>query len=315
MSDTTKRIQVDGPLFSQFAAYVNDAPFAMEPHALEQYVARIRIGSVVAEAPELAPYKHVDYGQESWLAEQAGPVQVERSTGAVAVLPLRGAIDHHRSWFGDVFVDEIDTVLGSLVSNSEVGAIVLDWDSPGGVVSGVPELAEKIREYAKAKPIYSLSNASMYSAAYWLGSAATKTFVIPSGGVGSIGVWTAHIDSSKALEDMGWRVTLISAGKYKVEGNPFGPLEDEARAAIQSRIDEFYGMFTAGVAKNRGIRQATVEAGYGEGRTVQASAALAEGMVDGVATLGQLLGALVPRRKQASRAAAEAQIALAEVEE
>ena len=36
------------------------------------------------------------------------------------------------------------------------------------------------------------------------------------------------------LDDIGVKVTLISAGKYKVEGNSLGPLEDEARASMQA---------------------------------------------------------------------------------
>jgi ClpP class serine protease len=62
----------------------------------------------------------------------------------------------------------------------------------------------------------------------------------PSGDVGSIGVITAHEDLSTAQEMLGVKTTLIAAGKYKGEGHPFAPLDTEARAAIQRRVDEAY---------------------------------------------------------------------------
>ena len=49
--------------------------------------------------------------------------------------------------------------------------------------------------------------------------------------VGSIGVFAAHEDLSRALDAEGVTVSMISAGKYKVEGHPYGPLDPEAEAA------------------------------------------------------------------------------------
>jgi len=47
-----------------------------------------------------------------------------------------------------------------------------------------------------------------------------------------------HADVSKDLEQDGLSVMLISAGKFKTEGNPYGPLTDEARAHIQGAVDQ-----------------------------------------------------------------------------
>ena len=46
---------------------------------------------------------------------------------------------------------------------------------------------------------------------------------------------------------------MISAGKYKVEGNPYPPLDAEARGCMQSRVDDDYGTFTKGAARGRGV--------------------------------------------------------------
>jgi signal peptide peptidase SppA len=242
--------------------------------------------------------------------------------GAVAVMPIRGVIVQHRedTWYGGVTTDWIGRTIDELQSNPNVGAIVLDVDSPGGIVYGVEETADKIRNYrGSSKPIYSIANGMAASAAYWIASAADKFFVIPSGQVGSIGVWQPHVDVSGWEEKMGVKTTLISAGKYKVEGHPYAPLDDEARASMQGEVDAYYARFLSGVAANRGVKVADVKNGFGEGRVVMSDVAKAEGMVDGVGTLDELLAAIIRPEKGAApkagnRNMTSARIRIAEAE-
>jgi ClpP class serine protease len=56
-----------------------------------------------------------------------------------------------------------------------VGAIVLDVDSPGGSVYGIGELADAIYGARGSKPIVAVVNSQMASAAYWVGSAPTRS--------------------------------------------------------------------------------------------------------------------------------------------
>jgi signal peptide peptidase SppA len=135
----------------------------------------------------------------------------------------------------------------------------------------------------------------MASAAYWLASQADEIVSIPSGNVGSIGVFSAHQDLSAALEKEGIKVTLIKAGKFKVEGNPFEPLSDEARAQIQTRVDDAYSQFTKDVARGRGVKPSDVRGGYGEGRALPAKEAKAVGLIDRIATMDEVLGKLTGR--------------------
>ena len=94
--------------------------------------------------------------------------------------------------------------------------------------------------------------------------------------------------------------TLISAGKYKVEGNPYVPLDAEAQGFMQSRVDDYYAAFTKGVARGRGVPIAQVRDGMGQGRVLGADAAMAQNMVDGVATFDDVVRKM--RRDAKSRA-------------
>jgi len=109
---------------------------------------------------------------------------------------------------------------GKIVSTSqEVEVVVLDVDSPGGYVGGIRELTDKIYNARGAKPIIAVANHMLASAALWIASAADEVVASPSSEIGSVGVFAGHADYSKAYEEEGIKITLIHAGKYKVEGN------------------------------------------------------------------------------------------------
>jgi capsid assembly protease len=228
---------------------------------------------------------------------------------AVAVLPLVGTIIPRANFFtetsGAVSVQRFTRALRQALADPEVGSIVIDIDSPGGQVGGVPELAAEIYRARGKKPITAVANTLAASAAYWIGTAADELVVTPSGEVGSIGVVAIHEDISGLLEKEGVDVSLITAGKYKVEGNPFEPLGEEARTAIQGRVDEYYGMFVADVARHRKVSRAAVRDGFAEGRVVGAETAVSLNMADRVATLDQVLSELSQRQQRQARARAE----------
>ncbi len=189
------------------------------------------------------------------------------------------------------------------INDSRVGAIVIDVNSPGGAVSGVDEVSKLIFDARGTKPVVAVANHLMASAAYWIGTAADELVVTPSADVGSVGVFAAHQDVSAALDRAGVKVTLISAGKYKTEGSPFEPLSDDARAAIQERVDEYYDMFTKAVARNRGVSVSDVRGGFGEGRVVGAQQAVATGMADRIETMDRTLERLGRRQRGGARTA------------
>lgn len=209
--------------------------------------------------------------------------------GTVAVIPIYGVISPRVSstsrMSGGTNAETISREFDAALRDAEVDGIVLDVDSPGGNVMGIDELAAQIRDARGTKPISAVANHSALSAAYYIASAADEVVVSASGRVGSIGVIAAHQDISAAQEKLGVRTTVITAGKFKGEGNEFAPLSDEARAAFQADADTYYGMFVRAVAKGRGVPTDQVRAGFGEGRSVLARAALDQGMADRIDTL------------------------------
>jgi capsid assembly protease len=259
----------------------------MEPTAMSLYAA------ILARA----------YGVRDGIEIEASALQAPlaaaptRSSGAragsIAVIQVFGAIVQRASQIGmcesGVGADDIGRALNAAMADETIGQILLEFDTPGGSVFGVGELADQIRSQRAIKPIIGLSNSLAASAGYWLLSQCSEAYCTPGGMVGSIGVYTAHQDISKALDEAGVKVTLISAGKFKTEGSPFMPLEDDARANVQGSVDDYYSIFTAGVAKGRGVPVAQVRDGMGQGRVLGADQALAQNMIDGVATFADVV--------------------------
>ncbi len=217
------------------------------------------------------------------------------SSGGIAVLPLYGVVTQRGNMVddvsgpGSVSTQKFASALRQALADDTVSQILIDIDSPGGSVYGVSELADEIVSARTQKPVVAVANSLAASAAYWIGCSASEVYVSPGGEVGAIGGWQAHFDHSQALAFEGVTPTLISAGKYKVEGNPYAPLDEEAQGFMQSRVDDYYASFTKAVARGRGVPIAQVREGMGQGRVFGADAALANNMVDGVATFDEVV--------------------------
>ena len=166
------------------------------------------------------------------------------------------------------------------LEDSAVKGIAFVCDSPGGEVAGCFELCDKLFGYRNQKPMRAFAADAAYSAAYAIASCASKISMTRSGGVGSVGVVTMHVDQSKMLDDFGLKITFIFAGKHKVDGNPYEKLPDNVKARIQKRVDKTYAVFTSTVARNRRMDEKEVRAT--EALTYGADEALDVGFADKV---------------------------------
>ena len=263
-------IEAERPTINAHAVEIAATPWALMPECMPAMLGKIAFSGIDAK-PVLA-------------RSPSG-----NSSGAIAVLSLSGVISQHADWFADVTLDQFSADLMAAVNDPGVGAVLVSIDSPGGSVYGVQELAGMMMAAREQKPIVALANSLAASAAYWIGCSATEFYCTPSGEVGSIGVWQAHMDISGALDQAGIKATLISAGKYKTEGNPYQALSDEAQTFMQSRVDDYYNAFVAAVAIARGVDPDTVKNGMGQGRVLGAQDAKKANMIDGIATFPQLV--------------------------
>ncbi|MDN7177322.1 S49 family peptidase [Caballeronia sp. SEWSISQ10-4 2] len=257
---------------------IRAAPWAITPDRLQIIAALPSVGSGEARAPS---------------------VPAPATIGGIAVLPLVGVLVPNASDLGEILgllsLKRFTQSFRAALADDSVRGILIDIDSPGGSLFGIQELAEEVFRARARKPIFAIADSLAASAAYWIGSSASEFYITPGGEAGSIGVFAMHRNVAKALDKAGIKPTLISAGKYKMESSPFGPLTVAARKHLQSEVDTRHDSFTRSVARNRNVDVAAVRNGMGQGRVLNAQSALAEGMADGVGSYDQILNKLARR--------------------
>jgi capsid assembly protease len=228
--------------------------------------------------------------------EAAKPTVIGPSTNKVAVIPIQGVLSMDGpSWYGSNY-NTISKAVEDAASNPEVKAIVLQVDSPGGEVTGLPETAAIIAAAAQKKPVTAMVEGMSASAAYFLSSQANQIVLTPSGEVGSVGVRMMHVDVSGMLEGMGYKVTELYSGDFKTEWSPYKPLSDEAKADMMPRLEAVHTEFINAVQAGRGARvtEDIKSKRFGEGRMFSSDSAIAHGLVDKVQSSREFFRSMIP---------------------
>jgi signal peptide peptidase SppA len=218
-----------------------------------------------------------------------------KTKAGVAILPIVGELVARGGWIGAssgvTSYEGLRQVLKAVRDDADVRAVVLDIDSPGGMVTGMFETAALVKALADAKPVIAVSNPLAASAAYGLASQASSIIAVPDSAVGSIGVLYVHADRSMQVAMDGIRVSIIQAGDQKTAGSSLSPLSDAMRADIQGQINRIYGRFVDLVVAGRPnlTRQQVLDT---QARVYSADDAVAAGLADDVGTFDDVVAAV-----------------------
>lgn len=188
---------------------------------------------------------------------------------------------------GPTTYGEVENDFMDAVTDPKIRGILLQIDSPGGEAVGCFELSDLIYSQRGSKPVYAVADGDAFSAAYAIASSAERLYVIPSGGVGSVGVWAMHVDQSEFNKRQGLKPTYFYAGARKIDGNPHQPLSEEASKVFQAEIDWRYEMFVNSVAKYRGMSVSDVK--DTEARLFFGLGAAEVGFADAIGTVADAL--------------------------
>lgn len=221
------------------------------------------------------------FGFTDMLAQLFGQAPAPYVVDGVGIVPIVGVIGKGLSplekMMGAVDVNDVSAAIDAFAANPEVEKVALQISSPGGTVTGVEELANKVRNLSK--PTLAYTDSEMASAAYWIGSAADRVVASPSSTVGSIGVYMAIPDYSKAAEMQGIKMVVIKSGKFKGAGIEGTSLNEDQMANLQEGVDTIHAEFKQAVNMKRKM----VKAEAMEGQVFSGKQAAAQGLVTGLA--------------------------------
>lgn len=185
-----------------------------------------------------------------WDAREA----VQITPGGTAIIPMKGmvyaGVDPVTAWYWDLCRPEaIQAAVAAVRADPKVKAVVFDCDSPGGLVSQVPETAADIAELNREKLTVTFVGGLDCSAAYWMTSQTRHIAATLTSDNGCVGTYATYYDMSGYYEKLGIKQEFFGAGKYK--GLGVRPFNDEDRAFLQSDIDRTNARFLAAVQSAR----------------------------------------------------------------
>jgi signal peptide peptidase SppA len=265
------------------AGSLTSTQWAMHPAVLDALMKRSALESLLPDV-----LRQIVAGLPRGL-EAAKPAEPVRE-GALFILPVVGILAPQGMISGGTSYESIGNGVREAAADDRVGTIVLDVRSPGGTVWGCQEAADAIFQARSVKPVIAVASPYSFSAAYWLSTQASKFYVTTSGEVGSVGVRSGHTDMSSFEAMIGMKTTLIASHSDKIAAHPHAPLADEDRTQIQLAVDESNRCFALAIARGRGMKLKDVAPVHGMGKTFSARRALANGAIDGIATLRDVMG-------------------------
>lgn len=133
-------------------------------------------------------------------------------------------------------------------------AVMLLINSPGGSpvqASMVYQEIQRLQKKFPDKPVYAVITDMGASGAYYIAAAADKIFASPASIVGSIGVIMAGFSFGKAIDKLGIKRRLLTAGEYKGMLDPFSPLGEKAKKHINVMLERIHDQFIAAVKAER----------------------------------------------------------------
>ncbi|MBW1917816.1 MAG: signal peptide peptidase SppA [Deltaproteobacteria bacterium] len=137
--------------------------------------------------------------------------------------------------------------------NSQIKAIVLRINSPGGAVSPAQEIWRELEKVRKTKKVVASLGTVAASGGYYIASGADLIIASPGTLTGSIGVIIRFANVEDLIKKVGLDFYDLKAGTFKDSGSPVRPMTPEERAYFQKLLDNIHEQFIRDVAKGRNL--------------------------------------------------------------
>jgi protease-4 len=214
-----------------------------------------------------------------WLAYGAVKGESPRlaSGPRVGIVDIKGPIGMGR---GTVEADPVLKLLRRYGEDSDMRAVLVRIDSPGGAVGTSQEILDGLRRLAEDKVVVCAMGNLAASGGLLVAMGCDRIVAEPGTLTGSIGVVTGPFPNVRGLLER-WDIQMntVTAGKLKDAGSPFRDFSAGDRAYFQEIADRIHRQFIRAVAEGRDLTVEQVER-FADGRVVTGEQALELGLVD-----------------------------------
>ncbi len=220
---------------------------------------------------------------------QATRVADLKNVEQVGIIRARGAIlpgKQPENMTGSASVAEL---FQQARQDSDIVAVVLRLDSPGGSAAASEEIHREITRTQEAgKPVVVSMGSMAASGAYWIATSATRVVAAPTTLTGSIGIFAAIPTFENTAQSLGITSDGIGTTPLADLGNPLRPLAPQAAAAMQHLLNFGYDVFLDRVSAGRRMGTSEVQ-NSARGQVFMADEALARGLIDQIGDLDDAL--------------------------
>ena len=229
------------------------------------------------------------------IAEKEGFFNMVDGTN-IAYIPVYGTIYPRSSGMEEfcgkeTTVTDIEAQFNRAIGSKDVKGIIMGYDTPGGVVTGIHGLHETIKAARGSKPIFSYTQGTSASAGYWLFSAADKTFADKTARVGSVGT---IIGVRKNEPDSTYVEVTNSLSPYKRLN-----VEDEKHhAQLVKTLDDITDVFYSDLADAFSLEKDYVIENFGKGAVKVGESAQKSKMITQTASFYDVVSMMKDEIKQ-----------------
>ena len=215
-----------------------------------------------------------------------------KEKGKVLVISIRGTISDapKRRIFSTrpSMVQEVVSQLRKAEADSEVKAVLLKVNSPGGSVTASDILYNEIvsfKQKTKVKVVVAMMSVAA-SGGYYISLPADYILAHPTSVTGSVGVLFLRPDVVGLMDKIGVGVDVSKTGQNKDMGSPFRKATAEEKQIIKDLIDQLGERFLDRIAEHRQVDADNLKT-ISTARIFLADDALKLGMVDGIGYLAE----------------------------
>jgi len=143
-------------------------------------------------------------------------------------------------------VAELDRLSKSTLAR----AVIVHVDSPGGTTAGSEQLYDSLSRIREKKPLVIVVDSMAASGGYITALAGDHIIAQQTSLVGSIGVLFQYPNFAELLDKVGVKVEAVKSTPLKAAPDGYAPTSPEARAALESIIQDSYAWFK-GIVQDR----------------------------------------------------------------
>ncbi len=180
-------------------------------------------------------------------------------------------------------VDSVLAQIRTARADSDVRAIILEVDSPGGGITASDEIYRALVDFRESdtnRVVVVFMRDLAASGGYYVSMGGNWLIAQPTTVLGSIGVIMQTLNLKGLSEKIGVTDVTIKSGENKDLLNPFTEVDPKQRALLQEMIDGMFEHFLAIVAENRPMIPSSKLRAMADGRLFVSRQALNLQLVD-----------------------------------